>query len=126
MIFGGDYRASNPILGEEKGKQREKKVNLIEISQEGVPKDIGVLADVLSRDDNFRYPRRMLGEATFPRVDSTLVMFSLSDSLSNLTDPISITKLPPQSVLEKIEKELSKSQPAKPLKAVVQIAMWQF
>ena len=87
---------------------------------------MGVLADVLSRDDNFRYPRLMLGEATFPRVDSTLVMFSLSDSLSNLTDPISITKLPPQSVLEKIEKELSKSQPARPLKPVVQTAMWQF
>ncbi|KAK2558731.1 hypothetical protein P5673_018938 [Acropora cervicornis] len=51
-------------------------------------------------------------------------MFSLSDSSSNLTNPISVTKLPPQSVLEKIEKELSASQPAKPLKAVTQIAMY--
>ena len=66
----------------------------------------------------------MLCESTFPRVDSTLVMFSLSDSSSNLTDPISVTKLPPQSVLEKIEKELSASQPAKPLKAVVQFATY--
>ena len=99
-------------------------INVEEISQEGVPKDIDVLADVLSRDDNFRYPRRMLCESTFPRVDSTLVMFSLSDSSSNLTDPISVTKLPPQSVLEKIEKELSASQPAKPLKAVVQFATY--
>ena len=33
-------------------------INVEEISQEGVPKDMDVLADVLSRDDNFRYPRR--------------------------------------------------------------------
>ena len=29
-------------------------INLEEISQDGVPKDINVFADVLSRDDNFR------------------------------------------------------------------------
>lgn len=99
-------------------------INVEEIAQEGVPKDMDVLADVLRRDDNFRYSRRMLGEVTFPHVDSTFVMFPLSDSSPNLTNPISVTKLPPQSVLEKIEKELSASQPAKPLKAVIQIAMY--
>ena len=99
-------------------------INVEEISQEEVPKNMGVLADVLSRDDNFRNPRGMLGEATFPSVDSTLVMYSLTDSSSNLTDPISVKKLPPQSVLEKIEKELSPSQYMKPLTAVAQIAMY--
>ena len=66
----------------------------------------------------------MLDEATFPRIDSTLVMHSLTDSSSNLTDPICVTKLSPQSVLEKIEKELSQSQHAKPLTAVAQIATY--
>lgn len=66
----------------------------------------------------------MLGEATFFCVDSTLVTYSLTGSSSNLTDPISVPKLPPQSVLEKIEKELSPSQCAKSLTSVVQIAMY--
>ena len=99
-------------------------INLEEIPEDVVPKDIDVFADVLSRDDNFRYPRRMLGEATFPRVDSTLVTYSLTRSSSNLTDPISVPKLPPQSVLEKIEKELSLSQCVKSLTSVAEIAMY--
>ena len=66
----------------------------------------------------------MLGEATFPRVDSTLVTYSLTGSSSNLTDPISVPKLPPQSVLEKIEKELTPSQCANSLTSVAQIAMY--
>ena len=66
----------------------------------------------------------MLGEATFFWVDSTLVTYSLTGSSSNLTDPISVPKLPPQSVLEKIEKELSLSQCAKSLTSVAEIAMY--
>ena len=66
----------------------------------------------------------MLGEATFFWVDSTLVTYSLTGSSSNLTDPISVPKLPPQSVLEKIEKELSLSQCVKSLTSVAEIAMY--
>ena len=66
----------------------------------------------------------MLGEATFPRVDSTLVTYSLTGSSSNLTDPISLPKLPPQSVLEKIEKESTPSQCVNSLTTVAQIAMY--
>ena len=85
------------------------------------PTDIGVLADVLRRDDNFRYPRRLLGESTFPDVDRKLARFTLDGSLADLTDPITVTKLPPQSVLEKIEKEMSSSRNAQ---VVAQIPLY--
>ena len=32
----------------------------------------GIVDDLMRRDDNFKYPRRMLGETTFPEVDDTL------------------------------------------------------
>ncbi|KAL9953219.1 hypothetical protein ACROYT_G040599 [Oculina patagonica] len=99
-------------------------VNLGEISEEEEPADIGVLADVLRRDDNFRYPRRMLGESTFPDVDRKLARFSLDGSMTDLTNPITVTKLPPQSVLEKIAKELSPSQNANSTAVVAQIPLY--
>ena len=70
------------------------------------------------------YPRQILGEATFPGVDSTLVTYSLTGSSSNLTGIISLTKLSPQSLLQKIKKEWSPSQNAKSLTGVSQIPVY--
>ncbi|KAJ7377450.1 Cysteine-type peptidase [Desmophyllum pertusum] len=89
-------------------------INLDDISSENVPIDIGVLADVLHHDDNFRYPRRMLGNTKFPNVDSTLVNFSLTTSTRNLADPIMVKRLPPLSVLEKIANKLTSASNGKP------------
>ena len=51
----------------------------------------------------------MLDEATFPDVDGTLTSFTLSADQSKLTDSITVKTLPPQSLLEDIERELRKS-----------------
>ena len=85
-------------------------INLDDISEEEITTDMGVLADVVRQNDNFKYPRRILSETIFPDVDSTLVNYSITSVPSNLTDPITATKIPPHSVLEKITKEFSTSQ----------------
>ncbi|KAL9977509.1 hypothetical protein ACROYT_G014918 [Oculina patagonica] len=59
-------------------------ISVEENSKEEVQKDMGVLADVLRRHDNFMYSRQMLDEATFPGVDITLVNYSTNGSSSNL------------------------------------------
>ena len=80
-----------------------------EIPTEEIPLGIGIFSEVLRRDDNFRFPRRMLAEATFPDVDGTLTSFTLSADQSKLTDSITVKTLPPQSLLEDIKRELRKS-----------------
>ena len=80
-----------------------------EIPTEEISLGIGIFSEVLRRDDNFRYPRRMLDEATFPDVDGTLTSFTLSADQSKLTDSITVKTLPPQSLLEDIKRELRKS-----------------
>lgn len=77
---------------------------------EEIPQGIGIFSEVLRRDDHFRYPRQMLAEATFPDVDGKLTSFTLSANQSKLTDSITVKTLPPQSVLEDIERELRKSE----------------
>ena len=84
-------------------------INVDEIPTEEISLGIGIFSEVLRRDDNFRYPRRMLDEATFPDVDGTLTSFTLSADQSKLTDSITVKTLPPQSLLEDIERELRKS-----------------
>ena len=70
----------------------------------------GILADVVRSNDNFLHPRRLLSQASYPRVDGTLTTFEeVADSVSRLTDPTQVTAIPPQSVLSEIEGELNKS-----------------
>ena len=85
-------------------------IDVDDIPTEEIPKGIGTFSEVLRRDDNFRYPRRMLAETTFPDVDSTLTTFTLSADQSKLTDSITVKTLPPQSVLEDIERKLRKPE----------------
>ena len=84
-------------------------LNVDDIPKEEILQGIGIFSEVL-RLDNFRYPRRMLAEATFPDVDSTLTSFTLSADQSRLTDSITVKTLPPHSVLEDIERELRTSE----------------
>ena len=88
-------------------------INIDDMSIEETATDIGVLADVLGQDDNFKDPRRLLAETIFPDVDSALVNYSLTSRQSDLTYPMTVTKLPPCSVLEELEKELTTSENAK-------------
>ena len=81
-----------------------------DIPTEYTPQGIGIFSKVLHRDQNFRYPHRMLAEATFPDVGGTLTSFTLLADQSKLTDSITVTTLPPQSVLEDIERELRRSE----------------
>ena len=83
-------------------------INVDDAPTEKMPQGIGIFSEVLRQNNN--YPRRMLAEANFPDVDGTLTSFSLSFDGNRLTDSITVKTLPPQSVLEDIEKELQKSQ----------------
>ena len=85
-------------------------INVDNIPTEEIPQGIEIFSKVLRRDDNFRYPRRMLAEATFPDVDGTLTSFTLSANQSKLTDSITVKTLPPHSVLEDIDRELRTSE----------------
>ena len=88
-------------------------INIDDMSTEKIPTDVGVLADVLNQDDNLRNPGQVLGETIFPDVDSTLVNYSLTSSQGDLTDPVTVAKLPPHSVPDEIEKKLATSENAK-------------
>ena len=85
-------------------------INVDDAPTEEIPQGIGIFSEVLRQNDNFRYPRRMLAEANYPDEDGTLTSFTLSVDGSKLTDCITVKTLPPQSVLEDIEKELQQSQ----------------
>ena len=50
----------------------------------------------------------MLAETNFPSVDGTLTSFTLSADGGKLTEPITVKTLPPQTVLDNIQKELGK------------------
>ena len=88
-------------------------INIDDMSIEETATDVGVLVDVLGQDDNFKNPRRLLAETIFPDVDSALVNYSLTSCQNDLTYPMTVTKLPPCSVLEEQEKELTTSENAK-------------
>ena len=75
-----------------------------------IPLDFGLLSEVLHQDDNFRYPRRLLAEASFPNVNATLTSYTVGSSGSAMMDPITVKELPPQSVLNNIKKEFATSQ----------------
>ena len=53
-----------------------------EVLAKNAPNNIGIFPDLLRRDDNFLYPRRMLGDNTYPEVDGSLTKFSLTGSSS--------------------------------------------
>ena len=75
-----------------------------------IPLDFGLLSEVLRQDDNFRYPRRLLAEASFPNVNATLTSYTVGSSGSAMMEPITVKELPPQSVLNDIKKEFATSQ----------------
>lgn len=75
-----------------------------------IPLDFGLLSEVLCQDHNFRYPRRLLAEASFPKVNATLTSYTVGSSGSAMMDPITVKELPPQSVLNNIKKEFATSQ----------------
>ena len=68
-----------------------------------------ILADVLRSNDNFCSPRRLLSEAIYPEVDRNLTSYKLVNSGIDLTNPITVTRLPPQSVLLEIENNSNKT-----------------
>ena len=91
-------------------KDSKSVINVDDVPSDKLPLDIGVFSEVLRRDDNFRYPRRILAETNFPDVDGLLTSYTVSSSGSILQDLVTVKKLPPQSVLENIAKELAASR----------------
>ena len=81
------------------GFERNASINVDNIPSEEITLEMGVMAEVLRRNDNFCFPRRLIGETKFPDVDRTLSSFSLCSGNCVLTDPLKVSKLPPQSVL---------------------------
>ena len=79
-------------------------------SSDEIPLDFGLLSEVLRQDDNFRYPRRLLVEASFAKVEATLTSYTVGSSGSAMMDPITVKALPPQSALNDIKKEFATSQ----------------
>ena len=71
-----------------------------------------ILADVLRGNDNFVSPRRLLSSATYPEVDGSLTAFEIATSRNDiqLTDPTTVTTLPPQSLLLEIDEELKNNK----------------
>ena len=71
----------------------------------------GIVDDLMRRDDNFKYPRRILGETTYPEVDDTLRIYEKENITGcTLTDPLGVEKVPPlsiihHSIIQEIERE---------------------
>ena len=66
----------------------------------------GIVDDLMHRDDNFKYPRLILGETTFPEVDDTLRTYEKENITDcTLTDPLEVEKVPPLSIIHEIEGE---------------------
>ena len=60
----------------------------------------GIVDDLMRRDDNCKYPRRILGETTFPEVDAELQTYEKENFTGcTLTDPLGIEKLSPLSII---------------------------
>ena len=69
------------------------------------------MVDVRRRNDRFFYQRRILGESTFPEVDHALVNYEICQSSdAAISDPLSVEKLPPLSVLQQLDGEIRKSE----------------
>ena len=108
-----EFLTNSYVKGEERSVQVTKKnssrvKNVDDIPEDEMVLEMGVIGEVLRRNDNFCFPRRLIAETKFPDVDETLTTFSLSNNKSVLTDPLRVSKLLPQSVLLDIEKELVK------------------
>ena len=93
-------------------------VDVITVEDVSDDKDVtsrsDIFADVLRSNDNFSNPRRLLSQAIYPEVDRNLTSFKkLTSGVSIPTDPITVTTLPPQSVLLEIEEELKKIKSVK-------------
>ena len=86
---------------------------VITVDEEWVDKDAtsgtDILADVLRSNDNFCSPRRLLSEAVYPQVDRNLTTYNIVSSGVEVTNPITVTRLPPQSVISGIENDPNKT-----------------
>ena len=65
----------------EKGKEKRSSVEVIDVDDVSQGKGAsmalgGILPDLLRYDDNFSYPRRILAETAFPKVDETLQTYT--------------------------------------------------
>jgi hypothetical protein len=82
-------------------------INVDDLSSEGEQVyEEGIMSDVVRRDDNFCYPRRILGYKTFPEVDQSLTAYKrCKKDQVVLTDPLSVTRLPSYSVLKQVAEE---------------------
>lgn len=66
-----------------------------------------IFADMRCSNDNFSNPRRLPSQAIYPEVDRNLTSYNkITSRVSIPTDPITVTKLPPRSVLLEIEENL--------------------
>lgn len=68
-----------------------------------------ILADVLRNNNNFCSPRRLLSYAIYPEVDRSLTTCKIVSSGVEVINPITVTRLPPQSVLSEIENNPKKT-----------------
>lgn len=85
-------------------------INVKDNPSDEIPLDFGLLSEVLHEDDNFRYPRRLIAEASFPNMHAMLKSYTVGSSRSAIMDPITVVKeLPPQSLLNDIKKEFATS-----------------
>lgn len=93
---------------------RQSSVEVINVDDVPPKKEVSLAAgetsaDLLHRDDNFRYPRRILGETALPEVDDTLRTYKKGNSSDcTLTDPLEVDKLLPLSIIDEIEEEFRK------------------
>ena len=96
------------LTGTVKGSSSVEVINVDDFSsdKEASMGARGIVNDLMRRDDNFKYPRRILGETTFPEVDDTLRTYEKENSTDcTLTDPLGVEKLPPLSIIHEIEGE---------------------
>jgi len=99
------------FIGKVEGTSSTEVINVDDVSPDkeaslGVG---GIVDDLMRHDDNFKYPRRILGETAFPEVDDTLRTYKKENSTDCiLTDPVGVKKLPPLSIIHEIEEEFRK------------------
>ena len=81
-------------------------------NSEDVSAEMDVSADVKRRNDNFIYPRRILGQAMFPDTDHTLTDYEICSTSSGtvITDAVSVDRLPPLSVLKQVDDEIKRTK----------------
>jgi len=100
------------VIGKVEGRSSVDVINVDDVStdKEAALGAGGIVDDLIRRDDNFKYSRRILGETAFPEVDDTLRTYKKEKSTDCiLTDPLGVEKLPPLSIIHEIEEEFRKN-----------------